>query len=258
MSEATQKTCQFKSKYDPDYKCPEPPLEDSEKGYCIFHEPREDKDIKKFDQGIRRKLRNKDYKFRGYWFPGMFPPIGLSISVFKEEVDFCGATFVERVYFGSCVFEKAVYFTGSTFKASAFFPNSTFRGAVFFVTSTFENDVIFFNAILKGVANFGGTTFKEEVNFKGSTFEGNTNFVDSIFKKVIFLDNVKIKNPSDVDILFRKAKMAWHSQGNYVEEGKAHYQEMDYIRKQKSGILDTSGLIYSTDFSMDTAKNLTE
>lgn len=36
-----------------------------------------------------------------------------------------------------------------------------------------------------------------------------------------------------MDILFRKAKALWHREGNYVEEGKAHYQEMDYIRKQK-------------------------
>lgn len=143
MSER-KKACQYKDKYNPKHKCLEPPLEDPEKKYCIFHEPREDKDIKEFEEGINRKLDEKDYNFRGYWFPVCFP--------FRPQY----------------------------------------------------------------------------------TFEGGADFGLATFKKPIFLDKIKIKDPTDADILFRKAKILWHNEGNYVEEGKCHYQEMDYIRKQKN------------------------
>ena len=68
MTETKSKTCQFRSKYDPDYKCPEPPLEDSENGYCIFHEPRGDKDIDSLEviikdqKGGRLTITAKDYQ----------------------------------------------------------------------------------------------------------------------------------------------------------------------------------------------------
>ncbi len=63
---------------------------------------------------------------------------------------------------------------------------------------------------------------------KGLTFR------EATFKEPFSLYKIKIKYPRYADILFRKAKILWHQEGNYIEEGKAHYQEMDYIRKQKN------------------------
>ncbi len=140
MSEE-KKTCQFKDKYDPNYKCPEFALVDSEKGYCIFHEPREDKDIEKFKEGIKRKLDKKDYDFRGYWFPVSFSfpqqytfeeRADFREATFKEQADFRGTTFEERADFDGATFEKGAYFYGATFEKGAYFYGATFEKGAYF------------------------------------------------------------------------------------------------------------------------------
>lgn len=69
MNETKKRTCQFKTEYHPFYECPEPVLKESKKGYCIFHEPTKDKDIKRFQEGIKEKISKQNYDFTGYWFP---------------------------------------------------------------------------------------------------------------------------------------------------------------------------------------------
>ena len=268
MTKTTDKTCQFKSKRDPNYKCPKPALKNSEKGYCIFHEPSEDKNIKNFSEGIKRKIDKKDYNFRGYWFPeeetyleepafewsitftnftfeilALFPE-----SIFKGHAYFTGATFEKGADFRDSTFEKRAVFSGSTFKervyfGSIFYFGSTFKDMAIFNGAAFEKGVDFARTTFEGVADFTRATFRDAV-FTVATFEKaadfrNSTFVDadfmaSTFKEIVRLDHVRVKRPFHADILFRKAKIAWHREGNYVEEGKCHYQEMDYIRKQKN------------------------
>ena len=63
-------TCGYSHPFDLDYKCGRTVWDDSEDGFCIFHEPRKDKNVKLFNEGIARKLKGEDYDFRGYVFPG--------------------------------------------------------------------------------------------------------------------------------------------------------------------------------------------
>lgn len=168
MSEATQKTCQFKSKRDPDYKCPEPPLEDSEKRYCVFHEPRRDKDIEKFNEGINRKLDKIDYDFRGYWFP---PGTSrFELLTFKGAVDFENATFEGEANFRSSTFESYANFIGATFHQEADFPRTTFAGWGYFSSCIFEKKANFIDAIFKKFALFIMTSFKNEALFFSAKF----------------------------------------------------------------------------------------
>lgn len=335
MAEKEKITCQFKSEYDADYNCPEPPLEDSEKGYCIFHEAGK-KDIKKFIQRIIRKLDKKDYDFRGYWFPegpidsegfdlktvkqlgkhGGFEGIlafagpsnskGVGVRTHRRLSDrqrfnkegtipyggggyFIGITFDELADFEAATFEGSADFKRVTFRGGGNFERTTFKGPVRFgglagydyrtfvglrryiiansslirwdddlerygpfspagerlwEKATFEGPASFKSATFEGSAYFEGTVFQGPTDFREATFRGFSNFrratfeksayLEGItFEKIIVLDQVRFRIPRSVDILFRKAKTVWHREGNYVEEGKCHYQEMDYIRKQK-------------------------
>lgn len=242
MTETKKKPCQFKSKRDPNYKCPEHALKNSEKGYCIFHEPSEDKNINNFSEGIKRKIDKKDYDFRGYWFPEEETP------VFEWRITFTNFTFETRAFFAESIFKEQAYFTGTTFEKGADFIASTFEKPAVFSGSTFKEKVYFgsildFGSTFKDMAIFRRAAFEKGADFARTTFEGaadfrwatfrDADFTASTFKEIVRLDHVRVKMPFHVDILFRKAKIAWHREGNYVEEGKAHYQEMDYIRKQK-------------------------
>ena len=264
MTETNKKTCQFEIK-DNHYECPEFALESSEQGYCIFHEPQKDKDIQKFYEGIKRKLSKKDYDFRGYWFPA-----GISFDepyifegetifddcIFKEMADFTGFTFKGNANFGGSTFEGGCRFAESTFEEWANFIECVFQGPTNFESCVFKGDAQFAGSAFEGWTDLAGcwferwtnftectfkreaaffwSTFKGRTDFAECTFEGYTNFRECTFEGVIYLDHIKIKKPTNMDILFREAKVLWHRGGNYVEEGKAHYQEMDYIRKQKN------------------------
>lgn len=304
MSGNKKKTCQFKSKYGRDYKCPEPPLEDSEKRYCIFHEPTKDKDIQKFNEGIKRKLNEQDHNFMGYYFPMRFSFPKAVIFGARAESDARGVTergasFSETTFEGNplfldCIFRGGVSFRQSTFRScptftrctfeegldsqkwwffgvrldlsgGACFTRSTFRAGIELNKCTFEGladfsacvfDYVPFGRLdferctFKGPADFSKSTFRgglelentvyfracvfqNGVDFEECTFQGRVNFLGSIFERAIYLGGARFTVPDTVDELFRRAKILWHNQGNYVEEGKAHYQEMDYIRKQK-------------------------
>ena len=270
MTKTTDKTCQFKSKRDPNYKCPEPALKNSEKGYCIFHEPSEDKNIKNFSEGIKRKIDKKDYNFRGYWFPEeetyleepafewhitftnfTFETLALfAESIFKGHAYFTGATFEKGADFRDSTFEKPAVFSGSTFKervyfGSIFYFGSTFKDMAIFNGAAFEKGVDFARTTFEGVADFTRVTFRRDAVFTAATFEKAADFRQTRFKSFAYFEDLKIKGPlyldkktkfekpKGADVPFRIAKVLWHREGNYVEEGKCHYQEMDYIRKQK-------------------------
>lgn len=143
-------------------------------------------------------------------------------STFKGPADFTGAIFERRAPFEEAVFERSVSFKDSIFPGHASFEGSTFNEEGFFTGTTFERDI-----------TFAGAIFKRSADFTRSAFHGNVHFTGCAFAEPIYLDRVQARIPTIGAMLFRKAKTLWHREGNYVEEGKAHYQEMDYNRKQK-------------------------
>ena len=66
MSEVKNQ-CKYKCE-DTGWECPYEALEDSKEGFCIFHDKREDKNIEKFNEGIRKILQDQEsdaYHFEG-------------------------------------------------------------------------------------------------------------------------------------------------------------------------------------------------
>ena len=86
MSEEKKK-CKYKSELT-GWECPYELLEDSKEGFCIFHERRMDKDLKKFNHEIGRIGPDKNsgnYHYEGFFFP--------------SSIDFSGLKFGKSVYF---------------------------------------------------------------------------------------------------------------------------------------------------------------
>jgi uncharacterized protein YjbI with pentapeptide repeats len=103
MSEVKKK-CKYKSKFT-SWQCPYEALEDSKDSFCIFHERRKDKDIEKFNMGIKGILEDKEcdaYHFDGFFFPSS---IDFSKLEFEKDVFFTLAEFVgERTDFSIAKF----------------------------------------------------------------------------------------------------------------------------------------------------------
>jgi len=240
------KKCQFKTGYLPTYECPEPPLGDSEKGYCIFHEPSKDKDIKKFQEGIKEKIGRKDYDFTGYWFPehtttflfshhNFKKDASFQEATFKGEVDFVATTFEGKAFFRGCTFEGNVFFTAATFEKEADFRGKAkFEGIADFTEATFRRDTaLFTGAIFEGQAQLLKTTFDNGADFRQATFKSCAYFEELKIKGLLYLDNeTKFEEPKGADVPFRIGKMLWQRQGEYTLAGEYYYKEKIARRKQ--------------------------
>ena len=106
------------------------------KRYCVLHYPGKEKSAA-FQHALRKKIDDKDFDFRGVWFP--------------DRVDFRRFTFVSAAHFGHATFSAEADFSGATFRAAADFSSAKFDG----------------------VANFGSAKFKEFVNFDSATFNAD-------------------------------------------------------------------------------------
>lgn len=135
MSEVKRK-CKYKSSIT-GWECPYEALEDSKEGFCVFHERRKDKDIKKFNEGIEKILQDKDsdaYHFEGFFFPDS---VSFRKFKFKKTVYFCDAQFMgKQTDFSLTEFaEIKSFFTGAEFSGE----HTTFYGAKFLGPKTYTD-----------------------------------------------------------------------------------------------------------------------
>src|SRR6266404_222324 len=114
------------------------------KRYCILHFPGKDKGAY-FQRALQRKLDNKDFNFRGVWFP--------------DEMRFAGFAFT-----GNADFNWA------TFRAKADFISATFSAEVFFSRATFSAPADFRSANFSAAADFSRVRFSAEANFSNTNF----------------------------------------------------------------------------------------
>ena len=177
--------------------------------YCIFHVKKDNYllEIQEFKELIFEKIKNKDYNFRGYIFPGgmIFRENGeaegeplvidgkADFSKAKFEglietkadfggpikvcADFHGAKFRDSVSFRGAIFSGgAAYFAHSQFSGEANFNTSKFGGgyADFHNTKFTGGDARFLGAQFSGGrAVFGGVEFSGgEVDFRWADFTG--------------------------------------------------------------------------------------
>jgi hypothetical protein len=103
------------------------------KRYCVLHFPGTEKSAD-FKKAIKRKLDQKDFNFRGTWFPdersfkefhftqkadfsyAVFSAGADFDAIFDAEVDFTYAVFVGEAYFRYAIFESQVKLRSATFK----------------------------------------------------------------------------------------------------------------------------------------------
>jgi hypothetical protein len=124
------------------------------------------KDLAAFEGAIEKKLKDKDFDFRGVYFPGSqsfasFLPNG----TFKGEANFAGAIFEGETNFTGAIFEGAANFTGAIFKRAANFFEVTFKDTACFFATTFEGAALFWRAKFEGDAYFPGAKFLKRTGF---------------------------------------------------------------------------------------------
>jgi uncharacterized protein YjbI with pentapeptide repeats len=265
MSEAKKK-CRYKSVYTR-WECPYEALDDSKDGFCIFHDRRPNKDIEKFNEGIKRILEEKEsdaYRFKGFFFPTFF--------------DFSGFEFKKNVSFSQAVFAGGVNFSKAKFLGDlSDFSEAKFSGALndfkevkflgkktIFNLAEFSGETPFKNADFLGVeVDFKGIEFSkdiESISFGGTIFEAKTNFtwVDlrNFFFFLVDLKNVdfslldwdwKYKLQNEISIprytklkevfyketseIYRQLKVQFHNKRDFAKAGMFHFREQECKRK---------------------------
>jgi uncharacterized protein YjbI with pentapeptide repeats len=171
-----EKLCEYKD-YLTGWKCHYKALDDSEDGFCIFHDTRKDKDITTFNNGIKRILENENsetYDFHGYVFPVI---VDFSGFKFKKDVYFIDSKFV-----GNITLFREAEFTGK----NTSFERAKFSGEIadFHKTKFLGENISFSMAEFSSrYTDFEKTEFaSRNIEFGQSKFAGeNTLFLDTIF-----------------------------------------------------------------------------
>ena len=133
------------------------------KRYCVFHFPGEDK-RRDFAQALQRRLTNRIFNFRGFWFPSeaQFPRFE-----FDKCADFRDVTFSAGANFSEAVFHKDAHFSCTKFDRTAMFKGATFNEGAFFSSSKLGGEANFDKVTFGGQVTFAGATFADHVRFAG-------------------------------------------------------------------------------------------
>lgn len=175
------------------------PLNEYEgKNYCLFHLPNTKKNIDKFEEKFKEKLRAVEegiheieklpeemqflpkrrlrYSFDYVWFPAK---LILPNFEFLAEIEFHSATFVDGVDFTNTTFVFPS-FISATFFGDACFSEAKFTSDAYFSKSNFDHLADFRNTTFLGKAKFTDVEFGY-AKFANSTFSDEADFVKAIF-----------------------------------------------------------------------------
>lgn len=181
-------------------------------GYCILHDPDEEKDQAAFDTAFAehrdmlrarrdqaKRKEGEDYRprlalqddFRGIVFPG-------AVSFFKvtfpdEGVSFAGATFRETADFRQATFSDTANFSGATFRDTPDFRQATFRDRANFRRATFRNTASFNEATFSNSANFDGAIFRDTADFRRATFRDTATFWRATFRETTRFEQTRFE-----------------------------------------------------------------
>jgi uncharacterized protein YjbI with pentapeptide repeats len=200
----------------------------------VLHFPTAEKDLAEFEEAIKGKAKNKDFDFRGVYFPG----ISFSGATFDRDADFRGATFSEESSFSHTTFDNYADFRGAIFSGTAHFTRATFSG-----TANFSEGATFTQW-----AGFSGATFNE-AEFWGATFGQRVVFSHATFNEMALFSRATFSEESS----FSKAtftRKAYFSEATF--SGKADFSEVSFSAEPAfSAGADFSGATFSeeADFS---------
>lgn len=144
--------------------------------YCVLHYPGYTEKITDFHAEINRKLDEKDYDFRGAWFPS---PHSFQEYQFEGTADFSCATF--NIEPGE-EWNNTTYFLDSKFCSDVYFRKTTFCTKADFGRVCFEGDADFSGAIFEGRAEFTAEVhFDKQADFSAATFGAAADFSEARF-----------------------------------------------------------------------------
>lgn len=186
------------------------------KQFCVFHYPGLDKSAD-FEKALRRKIKDKDFDFRGVSFPD---EVDFSSIIFKKSANFFGAIFNAKADFTGTSFEAGANFSSATFRTVAHFDKTKFAERAQFDHAVFNEGALFQKAEFKVKADFkkaqfkkseytligayfGKAAFADEADFSETTFDFGGFFGECQFKLARF-DKAKFNAPS----VFKKANFA--------------------------------------------------
>jgi uncharacterized protein YjbI with pentapeptide repeats len=207
------------------------------KEYCVLHCPSVDKDQAEFEEAVEKKVKDKDFDFRGVYFPGWqsLAPFRISTlpnGTFEELADFSDATFKERAVFSRATFKKMAHFDRSTFVGEANFLNGTFEGLATFHDAIFKESATFSDATFKELATFHGAIFEgqailesdRKAIFGYATFKGKADFSRATFKELADFSRATFEELADFD--------------------RATFEEVNFYRATFKGEADFSGATF--------------
>lgn len=165
-------------------QCKEETLPDSSKGYCIFHEELENKDVADCMKRFYDKIRKGETDFEGY----ILNSVNLSIEG------------IERIGNND---NEYIIFTNSTFFGNTIFDTVKFSGEIiYFSNAKFLGDVSFKDATFFGITDFDDNKISENISFNDTEFYELVSFNDTEFSKDASFEDAKFLN----NVLFIKAK----------------------------------------------------
>lgn len=184
------------------------------KEFCVLHLPEKEK-AADFEAAIQRKLADKDFNFRGVWFPR---EVTFENFVFEKRANFTDAEFTSTVKFVDAVFNAEakfirtkfngrVDFSQARFMQAAYYYSAVFGGEAAFASSTFADGVNFGYALFMQTAYFIRTTFGAEANFAKTVFKRDANFSYATFKAHLRFSGENYKAMPAESMTFKRARI---------------------------------------------------
>jgi len=190
--------------------------------YCVLHYPDKEKSAD-FKAALDGKLNNKDFDFRGVWFPD---EVDLRSFEFSADADFSNAQFRTNAYFDDATFSANARFSHTAFSADAnfnlakFVEFANFSEAKFgakarFLAAKFSANAGFRDARFSADASFCGATFGANAFFGGATFSGDVDFSYAVFHDHLRFSGTQSFGRSSLDLQFVRVekpdRVSFHS-----------------------------------------------
>jgi hypothetical protein len=220
--------------------CVEEPFYKEHEGlpYCVLHFPGKEKSVD-FKTALHRKLDNKDFNFRGLWFPD---ELSFDEFNFSAEADFSFATFSAEVNFSSVTFSTEASFRSAIFSAGASFIRTTFTEKADFGSATFNGFAFFYSVTFSAAADFNHVTFSATARFFRATFNSEASFRSAILSAEAFFNETTFSTTAS----FTSATFRAEADFNETTfSAAAHFNAAtfaDHVRFEGTVFTDTSSL----------------
>ncbi len=214
------------------------------KQYCVLHSPEKEKS-EAFNEALNRKLENKDFDFRGVWFPD---DVDFNGFEFSASADFFSARFSEKADFQSAKFSAWADFRAAKFSEKADFRAAKFSEKADFQSTTFSASANFFSARFSEKADFQSAKFSAWADFRSATFSKKADFFSARFSEKADFQSAKFNEKADFRAVTFSASADFRSA---TFSGKAIFYSATFSASAYFSLATLSGEVdfYSAKFS---------